>query len=131
MGLNSSMTESERDALWVTFLDRWPLEKLGELTLEQYTQAGTQDSFTYWLESKTESLGSVLGGSAFKFGIFHRKGRSEGSNRDGRMYGDEFAWYGKYGATPDNAFQKVHAIVLSVAHAARRGDLEAVDAADL
>lgn len=131
MGLNTSMTESAREALWASFLERWPLERLGEMTLEQYTQAGTQDTFTYWLESKTESLGSVWGGSAFKFGIFHRRGRSQGSNEDGRMYTDEFAWYSKYGATPDGAFRKVREIVLSVANAARRSDLEAVDAADL
>lgn len=131
MGLNSSMTESAREALWSSFLERWPLEKLSEMSLDQYTQAGTQDSFTYWLESKTELLGSVLGGSAFKFGIFHRKGRGEGANEDGRMYADEFAWYRKYGTTPDSAFRRVHEIVLSVANAARRGELEVVDAADL
>jgi len=131
MGLSNSMSEAAREALWTSFLERWPLEKLRDMTLEQYTCAGAQDSFTYWLESKTEALGSVLGGSSFKFGIFHRKGRGEGSNEDGRMYTEDYAWYSKYGSTPESAFRSVHQIVLNVANAARRGDLNAIDTADL
>ena len=63
--------------LWDSFLARWPLQSLPAMTLEQYAQAGNKDSFVYWLESRTEDLGSIWGGSSFKFGVYSRKDRSE------------------------------------------------------
>ena len=33
-------TVDEREALWTHFLARWPLERLSEMTLQQYNQAG-------------------------------------------------------------------------------------------
>jgi 5-methylcytosine-specific restriction protein B len=63
----------ERQTIWDRFLQRWPHEALGQMTLEQYTQSGGKDCFVYWLEVLTEKLGSMWGGSAFKFGIYSRK----------------------------------------------------------
>jgi 5-methylcytosine-specific restriction endonuclease McrBC GTP-binding regulatory subunit McrB len=51
------------------FVERFPIEKLGELTLEQYA-GGKPDGFCYWLEVKTVALGSIRGGSSAKFGIW-------------------------------------------------------------
>jgi len=51
---------------WDEFLAKWPLEKLEQMTLEEYTNAGSKESFTYWIEAKLEKLGSIWGGSAFK-----------------------------------------------------------------
>ena len=63
-------------ALWDEFLQRWPLEKLRTMTLAEYNQAGSQDTFCYWLEIKLDNMGNIAGGSAFKFGIFSRKDQS-------------------------------------------------------
>jgi 5-methylcytosine-specific restriction protein B len=54
------------------FTRRFPKERLSELTLETYALGHPQshDSFCYWLEFKTEPLGSIQGGSAAKFGIW-------------------------------------------------------------
>ena len=46
----------EREALWDEFLARWPLNKLPDMKLEEYSGAGDKDCFTYWLESRTEGL---------------------------------------------------------------------------
>src|SRR5690554_4653839 len=53
-----SMNEpvSEREKKWSAFLARWPLDNLNDMTLVQYSQAGNQDCFVYWLEALTESL---------------------------------------------------------------------------
>ena len=67
----------EREALWDKFLQRWPLESLAGMTLEQYSRTGDQDCFVYWLELLTESLGSIWGGSAFKLGVDSRRDRRE------------------------------------------------------
>lgn len=129
------LSPEKAESLWVSFVQRWPLEKLKELTLEQYTQVlGDQakgDAFTYWLESKTEEIGSIWGGSAFKFGIYQRSNTQQKANGQGRIFGDKYAWYEKYGATPDAAFAAVKSEVVKVATAARAGRTDEIVKADL
>lgn len=120
----------ERDALWDEFLARWPLEKLPDMKLDEYTHAGDKDCFTYWLEARTEGLGSIWGGSAFKFGIYGRKDHSPKTG-EGVAYGADYAWATKYGATPEEAFLNVRQQIVAVANAARAGNLELVEQADL
>jgi 5-methylcytosine-specific restriction enzyme B len=122
---------TERLATWDQFLNRWPLEQLSTITLEQYSAAGSQDCFTYWLEAGTESLGSIWGGSAFKFGIFSRGNDKETSDGSGRSYDSKYGWYTKYGDTPENAFSNVISEIVTVASSARLGLLEDVDNANL
>lgn len=59
--------------LWAEFLKRWPIERLREMTLEEYTnlRSNTDDYFCHWVERKTESLGSIQGATSAKFGIYH------------------------------------------------------------
>ncbi|GAB6387209.1 AAA family ATPase [Stutzerimonas marianensis] len=121
----------EREALWGKFLQRWPLESLAEMTLEQYSRAGDQDCFVYWLESLTESLGSIWGGSAFKFGVYSRRDQSEKVSDSERSYSTDYAWYSQYGATAEEAFVQVLGQIVRIAQAARRGDLETVEQARL
>lgn len=54
------------------FVQRFPKERLADLTLERYAvgHEGSADSFCYWLEFKTRPLGGIGGGSAAKFGVW-------------------------------------------------------------
>lgn len=122
---------TERNAVWDAFLHRWPIEDLAQMTLSQYSSAGNKDCFTQWLESKTDDLGSIWGGSSFKFGVYSRKNISFKPDGKGRRFGDNYAWLAKYGETAEQAFFKVREIIISIAEAARRGDVHAVEAADL
>ena len=45
--------------LWDEFLTVWPASRLATMTLDEFTQAGSKDSFTYWIESRLEELGSI------------------------------------------------------------------------
>jgi 5-methylcytosine-specific restriction enzyme B len=121
----------DRTALWDSFLARWPLEQLSKMTLQEYSKAGDKDCFTYWLEARTEGLGSIWGGSAFKFGIYARKDQTSKPSEGGVAYGTDYAWATKYGETQDEAFSGVLSQIVSIAQAARQGDLNAVDTADL
>lgn len=127
------MTKSnaELQGIWDAFLERWPLAKLPQLTLEEYTASGTNDSFAYWLEMKTDKLGSFWGGSAFKFGIFSRKAQDQKESGGGASYTDDYAWYSKYGDTVETAYARVLSLVVQVATAAREGRLEDIDGIDL
>lgn len=118
-------------ALWQQFRQGWSLERLNAMTLNEYTQAGSKDTFTYWIEAGLENLGSIWGGSAFKFGIFSRKDKSEKEDGAGAAYSDRYGWYSKYGADEQAAFVKIRAAVVAIAEAAQRGDLEAIEAVDL
>ena len=119
------------EKLWDDFLERWRLDDLKSLTIEQYSHAGSKDTFTFWLESKTEALGSIWGGSAFKFGIYHRGSDEVKPNGRGRIFGDDYGWYEKYGKTPQEAFEHVRAEIIRVAEAARAERFQDIDAADL
>jgi len=129
--MSLSLPPDQLNALWNEFLERWPLERLSDMQLSDYTGVGNDDSFCYWLESRTNDLGSIWGGSSFKFGVFRRKDKTHKESRLGRSYTSDFAWLNKYGNTPDEAFSSVLEQIVTVALSARAGDLEAIDQADL
>lgn len=130
-----AISPEDGSAQWEAFLQRWPIESLPDLTLEQYTQvietSGTGDSFTYWLEARTEAVGSIWGGSAFKFGIYQRNNTESKQGAGGRVFGEKYAWYEKYGSNPEDAFLAVKKEIIAVAEAARAGIVEAIVSADL
>ncbi|MGA0201533.1 MAG: hypothetical protein ACO3NK_20850, partial [Prochlorotrichaceae cyanobacterium] len=72
-GNNPKTMPSDLVGIHQQFLQRFPREKLGELTLENYAIGGKPDSFCHWIEFKTKSLGSVSGGSSDKWGIYWSK----------------------------------------------------------
>lgn len=113
--------------LWHEFLEAWPIERLRTMSLENYTQAGSKDTFTYWMESRLDKYGSIWGGSAFKFGIYSRDNTSPKKSGSGLEYDDEYGWYSRLGDTRQGAFQAVRGHVVSVAEAARAGKLEEID----
>lgn len=116
---------------WDAFLQEWPLERLRRMTIQEYTQAGRSDTFTVWIENRLDKLGSIWGGSSFKFGIYSRKDKSPKPNSTSDSYTRDYAWYSKYGSTPEEAFAQVKSLVVRVAEAAARGDYAAIDAVDL
>ena len=121
------MSSSISDPVWQEFLVTWPIERLRTMTLPEYTSAGGKDSFVFWLESRLDKLGSIWGGSAFKFGIYSRNATTVEEGDAGRAYDDRYGWYKKFGATSAEAFEAVRAQVVRVAEAARAGRLEEID----
>ncbi|MFN7987572.1 MAG: AAA family ATPase [Thermoanaerobaculia bacterium] len=97
----------------------------------RYSAAGDGSSFTAWIESRLDQMGSIWGGSSFKFGIYSRKDKTAKAGSRGASYTQDYAWYTKYGASPEEAFEKVRALVVQVAEAAARGDYAAINAVDL
>jgi 5-methylcytosine-specific restriction protein B len=117
--------------VWDAFLEEWPRERLPTMTLPEYTATGQDHTFTIWIESRLDKMGSIWGGSAFKFGIFSRKDKTPKANNASDSYSQDYAWYTKYASTPEDAFAKVRSLVVQVAEAAARGDYAAIDAIDL
>lgn len=122
--------EQHQQLLWNQFLEAWPLGRLRNMTIEEYSQAGDKENFTYCLERETKPIANILGGSAFKFGIFHRSATEEKLDGKGKIYQDGYAWLEKYGATKEQAFAGIKRRIIETIENAQTGNLEAIDALD-
>lgn len=117
----------ERYELWDEFLSVWPASRLATMSLDEYSQAGSKDSFTYWIESRLDELGSIWGGSSFKFGVFSRRDTEDKQSDAKLSYSDTHGWYSSLGHTAQEAFEKVRGFVVQVADWAAKGDLDAIE----
>jgi 5-methylcytosine-specific restriction enzyme B len=131
MGVLQMTDANEQNKLWDEFLGRWPLSKLATMTLSDYTQAGSKDTFTYWIESRLDKLGSIWGGSAFKFGVFSRKDLEARQTGEKLSYSDSHAWYSALGTTANEAFLKVRSFIVQVAEMAAKGDLDGIESIEV
>lgn len=117
-------------ARWDDFLKIWPSSRLTTMMLDEYSQAGSKDSFTYWIESHLDEMGSIWGGSSFKFGVFSRKDTEDKKSDAKLSYSDTHGWYSSLGETAQEAFEKVRSYVAQVADLAARGDVGGIEAFD-
>ena len=120
------MAVDQRNQLYDDFLREFPLESLKDMPLEKYTNLNRIDSFCYWLESITQKLGSIFGGSSYKFGIYKYANRPD--NPTIVVSDDEYAWYKRYDAKDRNkAYQIVLASIVKTAEAASQGRFADID----
>lgn len=127
------MTNDEK--IFKEFQERWSLEKVRNMTLEEYTGLGgaNRDDFTYWIESKLDKLGSIWGGSGFKFGIYKRNANDVKENRQGFIYTKDYAWLAKYGNTKEEAFDKIKSYIIKIIELSQsqHNKLDEIDKIDL
>lgn len=117
-----------RRELYQAFQKEFPLENLHEMPLEKYTNLNREDSFCYWIESRTQPLGSFWGGSSYKFLIYRYHNRPTDTRV---MTDDQYAWYANLGKdTAEEAYKVVRDEIVKVATLAKAGDYEAIDALD-
>lgn len=110
------------------FLEKFPLEKLEHMKIDEYSNLKKEDSFCYWIESKLADLGSIKGGSAFKFGVYkYQNLPSTAKARFDINYDKNYAWIGELGDSAEDAYSKVLATVIRVAKAASKGLYDEID----
>lgn len=121
--------------LFLEFQKVWSLEKVKNMTLEDYTSTlkdnQNRNDFTFWIESKLGNLGSIWGGSSFKFGIYKRNSNEDKNSNSNHLYNDEYGWYSKYGKDVNTAFQTIKANIINVIECSKRNDLESIEKIDL
>lgn len=113
------------------FLNKWPLERVKAISLDEYTNLNKDDSFCYWVESKTRPLGSIQGGTSYKFGIYMRENTDTEDSRDAYLTDGKYSWIRKYGKTKEEAFESVKHLINQVVEAATDDKLEVIDGVDL
>ena len=118
----------ESKKLYEYFLEKYPLERLKELTLEEYTNSD-KNSFCYMLEFGLKGLGSIKGSSSFKFGIYRYNKRPK--DERGCLSDEQYAWYSRYGMNSRDAFENIRNNIFEVANAAKEFNLEKIDSVDL
>lgn len=124
--INDYVLDMDRRTLYNEFLFQFPLEKIRDMKLDEYTNLDRENSFCYWLESKTVELGSIWGGSSYKFGIYRYEKRPD--NPSVVVSDEEYAWYKKYNASNrDEAFEIVLKAIVTIAESALSGNLEAIE----
>lgn len=112
------------------FRDRWNIDALGAMELDDYTQVNNSDTFTYWLEHGSEDIGRMGGGTSSKFGIWNRASDSEGISPK-FLYTNEYKWFKKYGSNQQIAFDKIKSHILSIVSNSQLGNFEAIDEIDI
>ena len=97
-------------------LKRFPLDKWPEMTLEDYAlgQPEVEHTYCYWLEYKSQWVGSIRGGSARKLIIYKRK------DREGWYFPNLFA-------NESEAWDRLRSEFLQAFELAGRGDWERID----
>lgn len=66
-------TIDERENGRLSFITKFPLDKIKDLSIDEYVQGTDENSFCYWLEFKNILFG-IGGGNASKFGVYKAKG---------------------------------------------------------
>jgi len=89
------------------------------------------DAFIYWIEARLQDLGSIWGGSAFKFGIYHRADTHTKPSTHTHIFGETYAWWKKLGNTPEEAFATVHDRLIEVVDAAQIGNIARIEEVNL
>lgn len=133
-----ALTPEEKD-LFLKFQERWSLEKVKEMSLEEYTQKGYKDTFTYWIEHKLGSLGGIKGVAGglgnLKFGICHCDGTKYKVKNKHRYSEDkQYAWldifYNK-NDNPNEAFKVIKSKILQVIQYSKNNQLNEIEKIEL
>jgi 5-methylcytosine-specific restriction protein B len=101
------------------------------MTLDEYTGIGKQGTFCYWIEKRLEKLGSIWGGSSFKFGIYRRRDQTPKPSHPRYTYTEEFAWESKFGNSALEAFETVKQHILSVIKSIKEKELLPIESVPL
>lgn len=112
------------------FLEQWSISRLENMSLEEYTNHDNT-SFCYWVDKKTDQLGTIKGGSPYKFGIYKQSEKSSTITQDNRIADKEFAWFKKYGNTKEKAFETVKGLIIKIVKAVSNNQLSEIDSIDL
>jgi hypothetical protein len=123
------MAIDELKELLNSFLNKWNIDKIKEMKLEDYVGIGNKDTFCQWVETKTRILGSIKGLTSIKFGIYERKiqeKRPKNYKSD-----DKYSWLQKYGDTKEEVFRNIKEEIINIIYFSEKGQFEKIDSIKL
>ena len=123
---SNTLINMDRRSLYNQFLQQFPIESLGNMTLEEYSNLNKDNSFCYWLESKTYDLGSIWGGSAYKFGIF-KFDKTPKQDNPKYAHDENYSWSSRLGNTSEEAFNNIRNAIIRIANHARNAEWDEIE----
>ena len=101
------------------FVADYPINRILSLKIDEYVigKGPTNRSFCYRIEREMDTLGRILGSTAFKFGVYFGRTKSDST--------EEYRCRPHWGATPDEAFPAVKRAIADLLEAAA-GDSAAI-----
>ncbi len=119
------MTINELKELLDNFLDRWTVDNIHSLTLQEYVGLENKDTFCQWVETKTRMLGSIKGMTSIKFGIYERK---DPTKKPKNYKNDEkYSWLQGYGDSRKTAFENTKRDIIEIIQLSEVGKFEQID----
>lgn len=116
----------DRRLLYRQFQETFPIESLKDMTLDEYTNLDKASSFCYWLEFRTYELGSIRGGSAYKFGIF-KFNKVPTDNKQMYSHDESYSWYSRLGNTAIEVFALIKNTIIKIVKFAQLGDWSKIE----
>lgn len=116
----------DRRLLYRQFQETFPIESLKDMTLDEYTNLDKASSFCYWLEFRTYELGSIRGGSAYKFGIF-KFNKAPTDNKQMYSHDESYSWYSRLGKTAVEVFALIKNTIIKIVKFAQLGDWSKIE----
>lgn len=122
---NYNMTTDELKELLDAFLNRWQIEDVENMTLQEYVSVGNKDTFCQWVETKTRMLGSIKGMTSIKFGIYERKD----PNKKPKNYDNDnqYSWLRAYGNNKNETFKNVKNDIVRIIKLSEKGQFDKID----
>lgn len=118
--------EDNADAQRGEFLERFPLESLPNLKLNDYVIGSkAKGTFCYWAEPGTDMWARIMGASATKFGIYFGKTNKDPTKR--YRYTKKFAGDLPLEGAQAQVYKNVHTQLLNLLDRGRALDFLAVD----
>lgn len=121
------LNPNEFDKTLGAFLSAWPVQRVENMTVEEYADLSNHDSFCYWLEYGSKYLGAIGGIALHKFELW--KPKNERDFEDTRFTTDgKFVWNSKKGNKRQEAYAEVKRLILEIISQAQKQNWEAIDA---
>lgn len=112
----------KREEERLSFISKFPIDKIEDLTIDEYVLGTDENSFCYWLEFKNILFG-IGGGNASKFGLYKAK--------DGNYY----IGYGKHkkqlsDSELDVFFSNIKSNIITALKYTKNGEIEKIKMID-
>ena len=107
------------------FLDRWTIDHIKNMTLEEYVGLGNKDTFCQWVETKTKMLGSINGMPSIKFGIYERKDSIQKPKN--YQNDNKYSWLRRYGDNKQSAFNTIKQYLIKIIQLSEIGEFKEIE----
>lgn len=107
------------------FLNRWTIDNVKKMTLEEYVGIGNKDTFCQWVETKTRRLGSIKGLTSIKFGIYERKDLKKKPKN--YQNDNKYSWLRDYGNDRKTVFEKVKRDIIKIIQLSELGRFDEIE----